>query len=222
MPTIQECIEATRPLFERSEAALPEAPPISAHWQRKIEAMEANGLRRQAELVKFEQRCDQAARFGFTPLQPAEMVEMLMGQPHTYVRRGEPLPLEYVYNHHTDAVEQGQNCPWERGVRIFVRQGWRGMIGGEARAVWRCCFASPDHLTITIPYGVALKMLEVKQLRLFNTFNILAPIEAWQENVIEKIDPILAGAVWQITRNPDTRRGGLVPGKIQDFFIAQW
>ena len=67
-----------------------------------------------------------------------------------------------------------------------------------------------------IPYGVVLRINELKDVKIFNTFNVLAPIEAWTHQT--DIDPIIVGSIWELPKKDGRHnRAG-----IQHFFVAQW
>ena len=83
---------------------------------------------------------------------------------------------------------------------------------------WRCRFGKLDYLKRDIPYGVVLRIQEVKELKLFNVFHVLAPIEAWERKT--DIDPIVVATIWELPPNKDGAYK--TAGQVAHFFLAQW
>jgi len=75
-----------------------------------------------------------------------------------------------------------------------------------------------DYLKREIPYGVVLRINEIKKLNLFNVFNVIAPIEAWERKTDH--DPIVMATIWEIEYNPNSEDRSA--GDIAHFFVAQW
>jgi hypothetical protein len=75
-----------------------------------------------------------------------------------------------------------------------------------------------DYLKREIPYGVVLRINECKQLKLFNAFSVLAPMEAWEKKT--DIDPIVVATIWELPLNNEKKRASA--GQVAHFFLAQW
>lgn len=227
MLTLAEVKESTEQIFQlMEEQESVELPEPSPHWQRKFEALDEAGLWRQKQAAIFNMRVEQAEKLGFKRLQIPEMVEMLMGEEFTGENEAdtERQTHEWFYNHHTDRVVEGEDCTWGGKPQDY----WRKVKVGpwyyppfSKVETWRCRFGKLDYLKREIPYGVVLKMLEVKKLNLFNVFGVLAPIEAWEKET--DIDPIVVATIWEVTDKEDK-----LPivhntaGEVAHFFLAQW
>jgi hypothetical protein len=208
------------------EEEVVELPEPSPHWQRKIEALEEADLWRQRQAAIFAMRCEQAEKMGFERLTSEEMVEMIMGETNTHQKeaRTDRQTHEFFYNHHTDETQEGKDCSWGGKPEDFYRIEKRGLWYYPPFSKiekWRCRFGKLDYLKRQIHYGVVLRMLEVKKLNLFNVFNVLAPIEAWEKET--DIDPIVVATIWEVTdkddKSPETFN---TAGEVAHFFLAQW
>jgi len=222
---LEEVKKNTELIFAPSEEngeklSLPEPSP---HWQRKIEALEEASLWRQRQAAIFDMRCEQADTMGFQKLTSDEMVVMIMGEEHTHDEEGQRQSYEWFYNHHTDKTET-TDCKWGGSVEDFIKMEKKNrwfLSPFSETEKWRCRFGKLDHLKQEIPYGVVLKMQELKKLNLFNVFNILAPIEAWERET--DIDPIVVATIWEITDKENESPEKLnAAGQVAHYFLAQW
>lgn len=87
----------------------------------------------------------------------------------------------------------------------------------KKKEVWRVRFGKLNYLKRDIPYGVVLRMNEVKKLKLFNVFNVMAPIEAWERKT--DIDPIVVATIWELIKD---EHGDRIAGQVAHYFLAQW
>ena len=118
---------------------------------------------------------------------------------------------EWVYNHHKDKVETNWNG---QPTDYFLKKGFL------RKKVWQCRLGRLDYLTIPLPYGVVLRINELKERKFFNAFNVLAPIDAWMEEPKAQIDPIVVGTIWEMPIDYEGWCG--TAGETNHFFIAQW
>jgi len=109
------------------------------------------------------------------------------------------------------------------GKTIFVRKekvnAWF-MPPFKEQEIWRCQFGKLDYLKREIPYPVVLQINELKKLKVFNCFNVLAPMEAWERKT--DIDPIVVATVWEIPPNEKKDEPPNKAGQAAHFFLAQW
>lgn len=213
MLTLEEIVNETAPIFE-SSLTLPE-PPIK--FKDQIEALEKANLPRQKAAAIYDMRKWQVEKLGLKELGISDAVKILMGQQHTAHRDGDKHKIEYVYNHHTGQIENawtGTATIYYRKERIhpwykppFIKQ-----------IIWECQSGKLDYLKREIPYGVILKINELKELGIFNSFSAVAPIEAWWKQ--KDIDPIVLGHLWQLPPDDDGKYSQT--GFATTFFIAKW
>lgn len=222
MLTLQHVREQTDQVFVTAEEQGLSVPEPSPHWKRKLEALEEAHLEKQHRSCLFDMRCEQAQTLGFEALESEEMVEMIMGEAATDTREevGERQNHEFFYNHITGITLEGKDCNWgskpNQFCYLYKKNGWFLPPFGLFEK-WRCQFGKLDYLKREIPYGVILRINEVKSLSLFNVFNVLAPMEAWERAT--DIDPIVVATIWEIE---DKNGEAKTAGQVQHFFLAQW
>ena len=219
MTTLTEIKQQTDLVFEHEELILPKP---SLHWQRKLEAFEEANLESQRKACLFDMRCEQAKTLGFESIGSDEMVEMLMGEKHTDLHDevGSRQNHEFFYEHHSGVTLEGKACIWgSKSAQfscMYKKNAWF-LPPFDLKEKWRCQFGKLNYLKREIPYGVVLRINEVKKLNLFNVFNVLAPMEAWERET--DIDPIIVATVWEVV---DNEGGSGKAGQVQHFFLAQW
>ncbi len=229
MLTIAELEQKTAPIFDKMmehELKTECVPEPSIHWKRKLEALEAAELPKQRAAAIFDMRCEQAEMMGFQRMDSEDMVLALMGEPHTDTYENDKVDRqshEWFYNHHTGVTLSGKDCNWGGQPSDFVkvkrtaRLWFLPPFGKEE--IWRCRFGKLDYLKRDIPYGVILRIQELKQLNLFNVFNIMAPLEAWERAT--DIDPIVVATIWELPPNKSDGTSSTA-GQVAHFFLAQW
>jgi hypothetical protein len=211
--TLEQCVNETEPIFE-NELTIPEAP---VKFKDQIDSLDEANLPRQKSACIYAMRRWQAEKMGFKEFTVAELVEMLMGEPHNNKKDGEKHNIEWVYEHHNDKV-----CTsWHRTAMIYYRVEKKGFwyLPPFAKQVkWEVQHGSLDYLKREIPYGVVLKINELKKLKFFNSFSIVAPMEAWWKQ--KDIDPIVIAHLYQIP--PDDKGEYSNAGELTNHFIAKW
>lgn len=214
MLTFNEIVAETNPIFEK-ELVLPE-PPI--RFKDQIEALKEAKLPRQRSACIFEMHNWQAKELGFKQMTVSEMVKTLMGEPHTDLRRdGEKQKNEWLYNHHTGEIDTTWTYTQLSYARLERTNLWH-LPPFCKKTKWEVLTGKMDYLKREIPYGVVLKINELKKLKIFNSFNIAAPKDAWLTQ--KEIDPILYGSIFQMPPD-DTGKYSNV-GAATDYFIARW
>lgn len=216
---LAELKEKTEKAFEPTELVVPDP---GHHWKRKLEALDEAKLPKQKSAALFDMRCEQAAMMGFERLEPAVMVEMLMGEAHTDTETGpDRQNHEWFYNHNDGEILQGEKCNWGGNPTDYVRYEKMGFwyLPPFAKLVkWKVRMGKLDYLKREIPYGVLLRIEELKKTKLFNSFGVIAPIEAWERPT--PIDPIVFANIWEV---PPVEKGKVgTAGQTAQFFVAQW
>ena len=226
MLTLTEVKEQTDEIFDFEkigEEGLV-VPEPSLHWKRKLEALEETNLIRQWRECLFDMRCEQAKMMGFERIDTSEMAEMLMGSPSTenFTRKDlERHNHEWLYNHITGNTLRGDDCNWGGPPTDFVRMEKKNvwfLPPFKAAEMWRVRFGCLDYLRREIPYGVVLRMQEVRKLDLFNCFSVMAPEEAWERKT--DIDPIVVASIWSFADTDGRKMNDA--GTTAHFFLAQW
>ena len=199
-----------------------EIPDPGVHWKDKLEALQESNLQQQYERCLFEMRIEQANTMGFQSFTVAELTEILMGEKHTHEEEHENRQsYEWMYNHHTGTILAGDDCDWggkPEDLYLMRKESPWYLPPFCKKEVWRCRFGKLDHLERQIPYGIVLRINELKEVKMFNAFNVLAPIEAWEHQT--DIDPIIVGTIWEMPKNDNGRHSKA--GDVQHFFVAQW
>ncbi|MCK9459588.1 MAG: hypothetical protein M0R80_08115 [Proteobacteria bacterium] len=224
--TLQEVKNLTDEAFGKLEVEPVQSPLVVPEtWRRKFDALRENHLWRHVQSAMFDMRCEQATKLGFAQLDSGDMVEMLMGSRATsHSGSGDRQVFEWMYNHHTDTETSGKDCTWGGLATDFVRNEevvtGRFLKRKTQKEVWRCRFGKLNYLQRDMPYGVILRMLEIKKLKLFNAFNVCAPIEAWERRT--DIDPIVVASIFEITSEKHKEDEYNTAGQVAHFFVAQW
>jgi hypothetical protein len=212
-PELDEVIKSTDTIFGDETLVIPEP---SADWKRRLEALEEASLVQQRSALVFEMRCWQAKELGFRQILVSDAVKMIFGEPHTEEAEGaERQNHEWMYRHDSDTVLEGEDCNWGGKPTQYVRIVKKGLwyLPPFAQVeTWRCQFGKLDYLKREIPYGIVLRINELKKLKLFNAFQVLAPMEAWIRKT--DIDPIVMASVWEFGDNKVAQAA--------HFFIARW
>lgn len=197
-------------------------PPVI--WKDRLEALSEAGFENHRTSCLFDMRCWQAEEMGFKRIESGEMVKMLTGEHATSFIDGDVRHIhEYVYNHHTDSVFDSED-KWGGFPTIFIRKEkkgkWYWPPFGEVET-WRVQMGKFNYLKRDIPYGVVLKINEVKKFKLFNVFSVMAPMEAWERKT--DIDPIAIASIWELPfKEPYKEKKSSSAGQTAHFFLAQW
>ena len=197
---------------------VPEPPII---WKDRLQALEEAKLTNHRVSCLYDMRCWQAKEMGFKQFTSDELVELLMRKNPTEKEDGkERQVLEYVYNHHDD-VTLSKEIGWGSNPTIFSRYDRKGfwhLPPFSKIKLWECQFGKLDYLKRDIPYGVVLRINECKELKLFNWFQVIAPLEAWERKT--DIDPIVIATIAELPLNEKGKIS--TAGQTAFFFIAQW
>lgn len=212
---LSQVIKETDLVFEAPGLKVPEP---SLDWKRKLEALEEACLPVQRAKLLMDMRSWQAEQMGLKKMSVPEAVKLLMGEAHTGQEDAEQRhTLEWMYCHHEDKVFEGSACTWGSKPMQYYKTEKHGlwhMPPFAKKEKWRCQYGMFNYLKRDVPYGVVLRLIECKKTKLFNAFQVLAPMDAWLTDA--DIDPIILGAIWE--KPP----GGNTSGREQLFFVAQW
>jgi len=209
--------ESVEHVFDQT-IKIPE-PPIS--WRDKIEALEESDLFNQRASCIFDMRKWQVETLGFQHIESHDMVEMIMGEKCTDVTYStNRQEHEWAYDHHSDEILKG----WGGKPAIFScikRIGLWHLPPFSKKKIWSVQFGKLNYLKREIPYGVVLRINECKKQKIFNAFNVIAPMEAWEQKT--DIDPIVVGTIWELPPSNDDGTGKPKDvGQVAHYFIAQW
>lgn len=211
---LETIVNETEVIFEQAELKLPE-PPI--YFKDKILALEEANLPKQRSTCIYDMRKWQANKLGFKEITVVDCVEILMGEKHTKEKDGERQNLEYLYNHHNGEMLEG----WGSLVKIYSCESKKGFwyLPPFAKFTkWEVQSGKLDYLKRDMPYGVILKINELKKLKLFNSFGVVAPMEAWLRQT--DIDPIVIASISQIS--PNDKGNYDSTSATTNYFIAKW
>jgi hypothetical protein len=221
MTTLTEVKSKTDHIFECMKVTQERVPVPPQIWNDKLEALTEAKLDQHRSALIFDMRKWQAKEMGFEEISSSTMVKMLMGEEHTETDEGERQVYEWCYDHHDDVVlDKKEN--WGGKSTIFnrvVRKGLWYMPPFSKVKVWSVQFGKLNYLKRDIPYGVVLRINECKELKLFNVFQVLAPMEAWEKKT--DIDPIVVASIWEMPPKID-EKSGRTAGQVAHFFLAQW
>jgi len=193
----------TKPLFEK-ELSIPPYPP---DMQRRLDAYKEADLTDQAKTLIFQYRCNEIEKLGFQKVDPKKLAEKFGGTGE-WRSSNNAVRYEWFYDHVNGTTLSASTYNWAADNRPWFTP--TTFHDNKAKSFLGCL----DYLKSPMPYGVVLKMQELKKANLFNAFNVLAPIECWRETI--HTDPILLGVVHELVSN------NKVNPQQQFFFIAEW
>lgn len=180
-------------------SVVPELPQIV---RDRLTSLSDANLKNQFNALFYESRCWQAEKMGFNKITLEEMFEAITG----------------LKVNCKPVVEGWQTYEWFQSP-TFERSNNYSMsptiLSYKKHLLSRkvtCKFGCLDYLKKDIPYGVVLKMADAKELKLFNAFHVMAPLECWLENN-PVIDPIVVATI--LDGNNSNR-------KETHYFLAQW
>jgi hypothetical protein len=215
--TLEEVSKQTEAIFDLIDIKVPE-PIVS--WKDKIAALDEAKLPKQKAALIFDMRKWQAIQMGFKEVNVDDLPKMLMDKDFTEQEErpdSERQSYEWAYNHHTDQMLEkwgGNPTQWHRKAKI----GHWFLPPFSKKLIWTVQMGKLDYLKREIPYGVILRINECKKTKLFNCFNVIAPLEAWQQKTT--IDPIVVATIWEL---PPNDKGEMkTAGNNTHFFLAQW
>jgi hypothetical protein len=211
--------QATDSAFEKDPMTVPTPPVI---WKDRLEALDGANLAKQRAACLFDMRKWQAEKMGFKQVNSDDLVTMLMGEPFTEsdsAPESERQTYEWAYDHHHDCT-LGKD--WGGLPHIWRRRERKGkwcFPPFTKTTIWEVQFGKLDYLKRDIPYGVVLRINETKTLKLFNAFNVMAPMEAWRRKT--DIDPIVVASIWELPPRDDGKPANSA-GQVSHYFLAQW
>jgi hypothetical protein len=200
MLTLDELVEQTDAIFEKEKHL------SNRDIERRIEAYQEARLTRQT----FNARVSLAEDMGFVKMTGKEAAARIMGENPNKIKKGWlKQRVEYLYDHYTDEVY----TTWVNKPTRFIK---RKFLFSKRWEVWEVAL---NYVECTIPYGIVLRMQEVKALHAFNAFSVVAPKGMCLAR--EKLsDPILLGHVYEMPRGGDGQPH--TSGNEEKFFLARW
>lgn len=218
---LSEIARKTENLFA-SELLRPEsAPKLTVLQKDKLAAFDVAQLSRQKASLLFEIREQHAAEMGFQRLELEDVAQMLMGaRPHTTGSRWLSTNYyEWFYNHIQEKTKSG--CSYSEVLMTrFKHFNWiydfaNFFFPSISSVKWQVKANTLDMLKKEIPYGVLLRIEEIKKLNFFNAFVAVAPAEAWRQSP-EPIDPVI------LAINKEFPEESTSSGRISYYFVAKW
>ncbi len=221
-----DVITQTDKIFSNGELSLPEP---SADWQKRLAAFADAEWEEQHDELLLDMRIEQAKKLGFQKITNSERVEMLMGEERTDDKEGKLRhKTDWIYNHHDDEVLTVEGHNWGSKCHEY----WRiQKIGPFFKPpflpveVWRIQSGKLPYLKEEVPREVALRILRVKELDLFNAFEVIGPMEMWKDNDDddddEKVGAIITAELWLLPKN-DKKDDRANAGRTAHFFLAHW
>ena len=168
----------------------------------KFNAACENNLYALAARFALEYREEQANILGLQKINRAECYTLLTGKQYHfhYEYRFKRYNVEYFYNHDDNSISYDYTYNvedyWRYGFSDVIRQG------------------TLSALKVDIPYGVLLRLTELKKLKIFNSFSVFAPKRCFNKANLS-IDPIITG-------NIETINSKGISSQISHYFVAQW
>ncbi len=211
MMELQKLVEQTNKVFENNDELVLPKPPEEMY--RKLEAYKSAGLKRQGEFLTREIRQWQSREIGLIQFEADDFVRMLMKEDFSKkMRTGRTSDNKFHRFIEADSYS-GETCGRSDGRYI---QRWVRKNGFFSSTKWEVSHGLLEYLDPEIPYGVVLKISELKKLHLFNIFSVFAPSEAF--SISAYVDPIVVGEIW----TPDNPDSWSKLDYVDLFFIAQW
>jgi hypothetical protein len=206
MNAIDELVCKTNEVFTNPITVL---PAIKAEVADRIKTYRDAGLVKQASQQEYLARCEQAQALGFIKITMPEIVNILRPE----YRGGSPYEISGQDRGHRSRLEyflarNGLSCSddvywnfadWHPGGTWFQWDALRVRTGPL------------DSLKMPIPYGVVLRVQELKALKLFNLFSVHAPIELFRNSEVRRDnDPVVTASIC----DPEHKE--------TLFFVAKW
>lgn len=232
MLTMEDAIKQSSSFCPEADDFTLKLPEGSAEIRKQLEELRKLNCPDQLRLPIFRLRCEQAEELGFPKVTVEEAVKMLMnGVPATNFGNGVgTYTHEYFYNHMLGSISTTWAQPPVDYTRI-VKPRWDQApfsedVRGKTPSQWTVRFGPISGLNVEIPYAIALKINALKELNLFNCFNVVAPfapVNLWKETdkekppqpVIRNRDPVLMGTIYDLDKD-----NKIV--ETQRYFIAKW
>lgn len=207
--------------------ALPRPLP---HDEEVMQVYKQGGYANHANDQLFKIRCWQAEMMGFPPVTLEEVACEMAGDvpPDSSVTRADDgqRQLEWYYDLSTDKeYRPGRHGGAKKMTQSRIRRVryteehllWLFPYRQE-HVVWEMYHRPVDELAAPIPFGVLLRMEEIKRAKLFSSFSVLAPAALFRRNLPDRLDPVLLGVV---ARSPIE---GCVPSceGVRHFVVARW
>lgn len=180
-----------------------------AEHKEQIDAYEQAGLRVQASKLKKKINISIAKDVGFQELNIESLARILMKENKLPFQVDEWAP-EHIYEWNSGFSQ----CLRTNSIDVsFIK---RNLF--VKKKISKCRMGALDFLKIEIPYGVVLRVNELKELGIFTCFNVIAPEKVWQQPVYR--DPIVVASIAEMSA---VYHGNYV--RIEDmthFFVAKW
>lgn len=212
--------------IEKAEQTFEEIPDFNKlkplHYDEMVAMQREMKLYRQLIPLMWDYRL-QVADSLLEQITVKEAVEELMGEAPD--RRGGYCDRDRqrdspFYNHFTGEWGTIIHCVKSyKKEKVTKRVG--GLFGGlieDRKQVWECMLGSLSYLRVPIPFGILLKINELKKLNIFNDFLAVAPTDMFAKPVND--DPIVLAALREgYVSNNDVWWND---GKVRYYYVGRW
>lgn len=198
---------------------------IKEKYQDRFDALKEANLTLQLGRLYAEMQVTLAKEVGFEQYSIEELSRLLMNEPDLpFASRqgawGAWEAYEWFYCPDFIPVEFARNGnKMQTNYRTNIQNVYFEKKGGwfSRKSIVKECRLGPiNSLKIDIPYGVILRINELKKLDIFNCFNVIAPISVWKEPVYR--DPIIVASIVEM----ENKREQFSVNDMTHFFVAKW
>ncbi len=190
--------------------------PTTEAWEERLSRIKS--LNDEKSKVIYDFRRWQAKELGFPQVTMRDIVEGYMGSWSTGNHKEEKTsPYDWMYNHHTGRNEGKR---WHRAKHFWYRYESKGFFAWPpygSKLAWGVQVVKLNDLQQEIPYGVMLKVLEVKALKIFNAFHVIevnAPAAPVRK-------PLLLGSIFELPPSNHKTKFDKT-GLVGHFLICDW
>jgi hypothetical protein len=198
-------------------------PQPEIAWQHKLDALEAAGLMKERAEAIYEMRCQQASGMGFEKVTAAKLVKLMGGEEHNKEdsEDNERQNNEWFLNHHTDEIITDLKKSWGGKPTdysfMWRRNGW-WLPPFNRVPKWTLRWGKISFVKRQMPHALALRIHDLKKLKIFNVFNYLGTLESYEKDT--EIKGVVTGSIWEIPPNDEGKFS--TSGKTCNFFIGVW
>jgi hypothetical protein len=217
MQTLDQLQEKSNQLWHEDKFVIPSIP---INTQDYIQAYRDLNLNKHANELYFHARCQQAISMGFSFLTPFEIAKMLICKPNAKiikVDRYESYEQNWFYDHLFDKCYDQTTAKFSQlPLMSYETNKW---FNRE-----KICMVPINMLKCAIPYGVLLRIMELKKLKLFNCFYAFAPEQVIRTEMYIKpasVDPVIV-ATMSNGHHINHNTVYINRHELAHFFVAKW
>jgi hypothetical protein len=217
MTKLEELAEKTEAVLSLDEGEGLQLPDLSIQTKDYIDAYRALGLTNHESDLHFYAKCEIAKKVGLQQVSEEEVTKMLIGDEAAKVK-------STIASLSTVEVEEFFDPLFNK----IYRANYRGRTFHPpfwSTAAWEPIHMVPlSGLKCAIPYGVLLRIIELKKLNFFNCFLAFAPESVIREGTysrIARVDPVIVASLAKGHKKSGDR---ILTDNIEfaHFFVAKW